>query len=237
MITPIEILFDHPDFIVVNKPSGIPVQNDGQQPGILPVVCQQLGISRLWLVHRLDKVTSGILVLAKNADAAAVFGQLFEQKHIDKYYLALCTKKPKKKQGTVTGGMKKVRDGKWILDHSDNNLACTQFFSYSVISGVRLFLVKPLTGKTHQIRVALKSLGSPILGDDLYKGSVSERTYLHAFCIRFTYKNELVSIICPPENGAHFISAEAKTIISSLLQPWTLNWPKVKILAISHANN
>ena len=108
MLNLIDILFDHPDFVVVNKPSNISVQNEFHQSGLLPILCQQLKVEKLWLVHRLDKVTSGILILAKHSQAAAVFGQLFEQKQIEKYYLAISAKKPKKKQGTVKGGMKKV---------------------------------------------------------------------------------------------------------------------------------
>ena len=222
-------MFDHPDFVVVNKPSNISVQNEFHQSGLLPILCQQLKVEKLWLVHRLDKVTSGILILAKHSQAAAVFGQLFEQKQIEKYYLAISAKKPKKKQGTVKGGMKKVRDGKWMLESSDTAVAISQFFSFSIYPGIRLFLVKPLTGKTHQIRVALKSIGSPILGDELYKGTSSDRTYLHAYCIRFNYQEQPICIMCPPNKGDVFVSDNTKQQISSLVSPWTLKWPKITL--------
>jgi len=222
-------LFDHPDFVVVNKPSNISVQNEFHQSGLLPILCQQLKVEKLWLVHRLDKVTSGILILAKHSQAAAVFGQLFEQKQIEKYYLAISAKKPKKKQGTVKGGMKKVRDGKWMLESSDTAVAISQFFSFSIYPGIRLFLVKPLTGKTHQIRVALKSIGSPILGDELYKGTSSDRTYLHAYCIRFNYQEQPICIMCPPNKGDVFVSDNTKQQIASLVSPWTLKWPKITL--------
>ncbi len=222
-------MFDHPDFVVVNKPSNISVQNEFHQSGLLPILCQQLKVEKLWLVHRLDKVTSGILILAKHSQAAAVFGQLFEQKQIEKYYLAISAKKPKKKQGTVKGGMKKVRDGKWMLESSDTAVAISQFFSFSIYPGIRLFLVKPLTGKTHQIRVALKSIGSPILGDELYKGTSSDRTYLHAYCIRFNYQEQPICIMCPPNKGDVFVSDNTKQQIASLVSPWTLKWPKITL--------
>jgi tRNA pseudouridine32 synthase/23S rRNA pseudouridine746 synthase len=225
----IDILFDHPDFVVVNKPSNISVQNEFHQSGLLPILCQQLKVEKLWLVHRLDKVTSGILILAKHSQAAAVFGQLFEQKQIEKYYLAISAKKPKKKQGTVKGGMKKVRDSKWMLESSDTAVAISQFFSFSIYPGIRLFLVKPLTGKTHQIRVALKSIGSPILGDELYKGTSSDRTYLHAYCIRFNYQEQPICIMCPPNKGDVFVSDNTKQQIASLVSPWTLKWPKITL--------
>jgi tRNA pseudouridine32 synthase/23S rRNA pseudouridine746 synthase len=231
----IEVLFDHPDFVVVNKPNNISVQNESHQSGILPLLCQQLKFEKLWLVHRLDKVTSGILILAKHPKAAAIFGQLFEQKKIEKYYLAISAKKPKKKQGAIKGGMKKVRDGKWMLDNSDTAVAISQFFSFSVSPGFRIFLIKPLTGKTHQIRVALKSIGSPILGDEMYKGEGSDRTYLHAYCIRFVYQEQPICIICPPNKGALFVSDKIKQQVSNLATPWTLKWPGIKLTQPKYA--
>lgn len=235
MLVSIAVLFDHPNFVVVNKPSNISVQNESHQSGILPILCQQLKVEQLWLVHRLDKITSGILILAKNAKAAAVFGQMFEQKQIEKYYLAISEKKPKKKQGAVKGGMKKVRDGKWMLDSSDTSVAISQFFSFSISAGLRLFLVKPLTGKTHQIRVALKSIGSPILGDELYKGGSSDRTYLHAYCIRFSYQEQPICITCLPDKGDVFSADNTKQQISNLATPWTLKWPNIKVTLAKHA--
>jgi tRNA pseudouridine32 synthase/23S rRNA pseudouridine746 synthase len=236
LLDTIEVLFDHPDFVVVNKPNNISVQNESHQSGILPILCQQLNVEKLWLVHRLDKITSGILILAKHPEAAAIFGHLFEQKQIEKYYLAISAKKPKKKQGAIKGGMKKVRDSKWMLDSSDTAVAVSQFFSFSISSGLRLFLVKPLTGKTHQVRVALKSIGSPILGDELYKGTSSDRTYLHAYGIRFNYREQPICIICPPDNGDEFMCDKTKQQVSNLATPWTLKWPNIKLTQQRHAN-
>lgn len=224
----IEIIYQHDDFVVINKPPAIAVQNEEEQHGILPVICAQLGIERLWLVHRLDKVTSGLLILAKSEKAAAEFGKQFEAHQIQKFYLALATKKPKKKQGTVSGGMKKVRDGLWILDNSFNQRASTQFFSFGLLPNKRLFIVKPLSGKTHQIRVMMKSLGSPILGDNLYKGDSAERTYLHAYALKFTYQQQNIALLCRPTNGEFFLLAETQALISTLDTPWTLAWPNYK---------
>ena len=235
MLASIDILYEHPDFIIINKPANISVQNESHQSGILPILCQQLNVEQLWLVHRLDKITSGVLILARNSRAAAVFGKLFEQKQIEKYYLAISAKKPKKKQGAVKGGMKKVRDGKWMLDSSDSAVAISQFFSFSISAGLRLFLIKPLTGKTHQIRVALKSLGSPILGDELYKGGASDRTYLHAYCIRFVYQEQPICIICPPDKGDVFVSDKTQLEISHLATPWELKWPSFKLTQPKYA--
>jgi tRNA pseudouridine32 synthase/23S rRNA pseudouridine746 synthase len=225
----IEIIFEHDDFIVINKPPGIAVQNEVEQSGILPPVCAQLGLAKLWLVHRLDKVTSGLLILAKSEQAAAEFGRMFEAHLVEKYYLAISSKKPKKKQGTVSGGMKKVRDGLWILDDSQVQRATTQFFSYGISPGLRLFILKPLTGKTHQIRVMLKSLGSAILGDELYKGDKAERTYLHAYALTFSYQQQVIKLVCPPQIGAEFIAPATQDKLATLTAPWDLAWPNYKL--------
>jgi tRNA pseudouridine32 synthase/23S rRNA pseudouridine746 synthase len=225
----IEIVFEHQDFIVINKPPGIAVQNEVEQPGILPQVCEQLGLSKLWLVHRLDKITSGLLILGKSERAAAEFGHMFEAHLIQKYYLAISRKKPKKKQGTVSGGMKKVRDGLWILDSSNTQRATTQFFSYGITPGSRLFVLKPLSGKTHQIRVMMKSLGSPILGDELYKGESADRTYLHAFALRFVYQQQDIDLCCLPQMGQAFNDEITQAKLSTLTAPWQLAWPNYKM--------
>ena len=117
---------------------------------------------KLYSVHRLDKMTSGLLLLAKSPQIAAQLTALFTTHQIQKYYLAISDKKPKKKQGLIKGGMQKSRRGMWKLTKEKNNLAITQFFSYSLGNGKRLFVIKPHSGKTHQIRVALKSIGSAI---------------------------------------------------------------------------
>lgn len=225
----IDVLYDHQDFLVINKPSGISVQDEAEQSGILPLLCAQLGLPKLWLIHRLDKVTSGLLILGKNEQAASEFGKLFESKKIAKFYLAIANKKPKKKQGTVSGGMKKVRDGVWILDTTTTNRATTQFFSYPIKPNLRLFLLKPLSGKTHQIRVMMKSLGSPIQGDTLYKGIAADRVYLHAYALGFTYQLQRIELTCKPNTGEDFTDKQTNELINNLPPVSSLPWPNFKI--------
>ncbi len=232
-VTSIRVVLDHPDFFVIDKPHGISVQNELDAQGILPVMCAQQAVDKLWLVHRLDKVTSGLLILAKNAQAASTLGKLFEARAIEKYYLALGSPKPKKKQGTVSGAMKKIRDGKWAFSQGGTGIATSQFFSKSVSAGIRLFLLKPLTGKTHQLRVMLKSLGSPILGDALYKGIEQDRTYLHAYCLRFEYQGQLIQLTCPPFSGELFTNEDCQVAMREYSEPWLISWPKTKPTAAS----
>lgn len=212
---------------MVDKPAGIAVQDEAQNVGILVVLCQQLKLNKLWLVHRLDKVTSGLLILGKTADAASTLGKLFQAKRIEKYYLAISTQKPKKKQGCVSGSMKKVRDGKWAFADTQTSAGVTQFFSKSVSPGLRLFLLKPLTGKTHQLRVMLKSLGSPILGDTLYQGEASDRAYLHAYSLAFEYAGQTICIQCTPSHGEYFVTEKFAQALAEYQMPGALTWPVI----------
>lgn len=224
----ITVLLDHSDFIIADKPEGIPVQDELQTLGIIPRLCKQLQIEKLWLVHRLDKVTSGLLILAKNQKAAGILSTSFARREIEKYYIAISHKKPSKKQGSVIGDMRKVRSGIWILTQNTQRPAITQFDTVGIGDGKRLFLVKPITGKTHQIRVMMKSLGSPILGDTHYKGVVSDRTYLHAYALKFNYQGQHFSMACAPSTGELFGIDKIGQALENNREPWLKNWPKVK---------
>lgn len=211
----IKILFEHSDFIAVNKPKETSFHNENSVLGFFNLVKMQCRIP-LWPVHRLDKLTSGIIIFAKSANTAKQFGLMFESKRIEKVYLAISDKKPKKKQGKIIGDMKKSRNGSWMLTQSKVNPAITRFQSIALKPKIRLFMIMPLTGKTHQIRVALKSLGSPILGDSRYGGSGSDRAYLHAYRIRFNWNNEAIEIEDKPTQGAYFQLAEMQSALIKL---------------------
>ncbi|HHF3644435.1 TPA: TIGR01621 family pseudouridine synthase [Haemophilus influenzae] len=203
----IEVVYQHSDFIIINKSEGISVHKDQEEQGLTELVAKQLNVSQVWLVHRLDKVTSGLLILALNAESAAEFSRLFSEHKIYKTYLALSNQKPKKKQGLIVGDMKKARDGAWKLCQTKENPAITRFESVNCEPNLRLFILKPQTGKTHQLRVAMKSLGSPILGDGLYGKNTEkiDRTYLHATQLEFDYLNNFISVTCLPSQGQFWI--------------------------------
>ncbi|MFS1704345.1 TIGR01621 family pseudouridine synthase [Alteromonas sp. AMM-1] len=219
------ILFSHPDFIVINKPPGITMHDP--QHGVVQCVEQTHHLQSLHLVHRLDDGTSGCLILATNAQAAAHFEVLFRTHQVQKYYLALSDKKPKKKQGSIIGDMKNRRNGQHILLKSRENPAITQFHSVGFEGAPRAFIVRPLSGKTHQIRVALKSLGSPILGDTLYAGSNADRMYLHAWGIAFSWHGKAINVFCSPEHGNAYVHADFSAWLSQQPNPATLTWPAV----------
>ena len=199
----LDIIYQTDDFIIIYKPCGLSVHKDQSEIGLTTLLAEQLGVPQVWLVHRLDKVTSGLLILALNAESAAEFFRLFSEHHIQKTYLALSKKKHKKKQGLLVGDMQKARNGAWKLCQSKENPAITRFESVSCEPNLRLFILKPQTGKTHQLRVAMKSLGSPILGDALYGKNTEkiDRTYLHAARLQFEFKGQAFDVFTPPKEG------------------------------------
>lgn len=214
-----DIVFSHPDFIIIHKPCGMSVHKDDNTTGLTTLVAKQLSVPQVWLVHRLDKLTSGLLILALNQTAASLLSQYFAQHKIQKCYLALAEKKPKKKQGIIIGDMDKARGGAWKLLPTRHNPAITRFYSVSCQPHLRLFVLKPQTGKTHQIRVAMKSLGSPILGDKLYGNkSKTDRTYLHAFSLQFEYLDQSIKVYCLPNTGVLWQCPEVKQQINYLIE-------------------
>lgn len=228
------ILAEHPDFYVINKPSGIGMHTEGDELGIIVQLQQLLATNPsstpLFPIHRLDKGTSGLLLVARNKAAAAIFGDLFSEHAIDKYYVAIGGHKPKKKQGLIEGDIAKSRNGSYKLLRTAKNPARSHFFSHSVpannISGMhaRLYILKPSTGRTHQLRVALKSIGAAILGDTRYGGEPAERLMLHASALRFLWNGEPQCFVCLPKQSNDFLalSWQQFPLIES---PWLYPWP------------
>jgi tRNA pseudouridine32 synthase/23S rRNA pseudouridine746 synthase len=192
--------------------------------GITQILCKQLKIEKLFIVHRLDIATSGCLLLAKSSQSASVLSLLFQNRSISKLYVALSDKKPTKKQGTVKGDIEKTRGGSYRLTRGSNNQAITKFTSVTAnnlypdaSSALRLYLLKPITGKTHQLRVTLKSLGSPIIGDERYKGTQADRLYLHSYSLSFDYRGEKFSYTCLPQSGNMFCRSEFVSLFNEHL--------------------
>jgi tRNA pseudouridine32 synthase/23S rRNA pseudouridine746 synthase len=218
---------------------------------------------RIYGVHRLDRVTSGILLFAKDAETAKVLSQKFRDGTITKYYCGISGKKPtKKKQGWVKGNMAQGRRKSWMLQRNDsdekNNFAETRFFTSGLSSLAEysttgpadyapqppktLILFRPHTGRTHQLRVAAKSVGLPLLGDPIYKdGSSSQqtngdandstdaeqlpaavvaaRTYLHACALHFQLDDdEDVTIWSPPPFGDSLWNPEGSQQFDAILE-------------------
>jgi len=222
----ITIIFENSDFVVFDKPQELNFHSEDGEAGFVVLATKQLKVEQLYSVHRLDKMTSGLIILAKSSKIANTFTKMFEKKEIQKFYLALSLRKPKKKQGWVKADMGSSRRGTYKLLKTKDNPAITQFVSCALRVGERFFLVKPHTGKTHQIRVALKSIGSPIAGDIRYaqadEAKKEDRGYLHAYALSFTLKDEKFCFVCKPSFGKRYLSEEAKKQLHIWSKPWEL---------------
>jgi len=184
-----DIIEDHRDFLIINKHNGINVHKTKDEIGLLDYIFNQLHI-RLFLCHRLDKDTSGLMILGKSSESTSELSQLFANKTIEKRYVAITCDAPKKKQGKVIGDLVASRNGNYKLTKTKENPSHTEFTSTHLIPKRRAWQLKPITGKTHQLRVVLKSLGSPILGDKRYSNDSAQRMYLHCFHLSFEFKNK-----------------------------------------------
>lgn len=222
MLRKIEVIAEHSDWLVINKPADWSVQDDQHGLGVLNTLKQIRSEPELALVHRLDKVTSGLLLIGRNHRATSYLSQQFAARTVVKYYVAIAEGKPAKKQGTVLGDMVKSRRGGWKLLRSKANPAITQFFSQSHSAGKRWYLLKPTTGKTHQLRVALKSLGSPILGDQAYGANEAGRVYLHAYALSFDWQGAQQFILPPPLEGSF-----NQPLPEDWREPNVLIWPRL----------
>lgn len=220
-----QIIAEEKDFIILNKPAGQNVQTDAT-PGFIQALRKSLGDSQLFPVHRLGKETTGLLIVAKGAQASSHLSQMFQNNLIDKFYWAISDRAPKRKHGEVIGDMLRNVDGTWKLVKTTESPAITQFYSYGVGQGRQLFLLRIHTGKVHQIRVALKSLGSPVLGDTRYGGSESDRLYLHAGALYFDYMNKPYAYVHEPEVGEFFVNSHFKSIYRLVGDPMSHFWPE-----------
>jgi 23S rRNA pseudouridine955/2504/2580 synthase len=183
------IIFEDENLIAINKPSGLATQGGS---GIEISVDDFLFGTELQLVHRLDKDTSGILLIAKNAKIAEFLTENFKSKTIKKTYLALALGLLKKPSGVINIPLKKQLIGKNEKvrpDFSDGKEAITNFKLIKNFSDYAALELTPLTGRTHQLRVHCKEIGNAIINDVKYGGKevlrkdLCNRMCLHAFRI------------------------------------------------------
>ncbi|GAB4486457.1 MAG: RluA family pseudouridine synthase [Anaerolineales bacterium] len=188
-----QILFHDPHLLIVNKPAGLPVLPDGWEadaPYLLRELSAEFG--RLWVVHRLDKVTSGVIVLARSAEAHRALNLQFERREAHKIYHAIISGAPAWETHTARHKLR-VNVGhshRTVVDHAKGKPAETAFHLLQRGKSLSLLEARPATGRTHQIRVHLYALGFPILGDTLYSAPPSDfiaRPALHAFSLEITH--------------------------------------------------
>ena len=186
------VIEDNENFIVINKPTGIPVQSGTKSfKNIIDILknSKYFENSKPFIVHRLDKETSGVLIIAKNRKYAQLFTSLFRIRKIHKTYLAIV-------YGKVDKSLKVMKDD---LIYYENN---KKFFQKAVSNikiiksneGYSYLELNPITGRKHQLRKQLLKIGNPIVGDDKYYLNDRKRVkiknlMLHAYKIKFMINN------------------------------------------------
>lgn len=189
-----EVVYSDDDILVFNKPSGL-LTVPGKTPRLKD--CLQSRVQRVWptatIVHRLDMATSGLLIMALNIEAHRHISKQFETRQVSKTYYARVLGVPSQTNGTIE--LPLICDWpnrpKQMVDHERGKPACTHWELIENNNDTSLIKLMPLTGRSHQLRVHMLSIGHEILGDNLYasdKGkAMSSRLCLHAFSIGFAH--------------------------------------------------
>ena len=200
-----DILYKDEHIIIINKPAGLSVLPEGWEPDA-PYLVKMLEqeYSKIWVIHRIDKITSGIVIFALTADAHRSLNIQFEKHQVDKKYHAIVNGSPKWDE-KVTKFPLRVNVGhkhRTMVDDKNGVKSETRFKVLKRSRDWSLLEAIPMTGRTHQIRVHAYALGFPLLGDTLYSAPETDiiaRPALHAYSLAFNHpvSNERVSFTAP----------------------------------------
>lgn len=200
----IQILFENEDVLAVHKPEGLASIPEGK-PGrdCLLSLLAALFPDKLYVVHRLDKDVSGVILFAKNAVAHKCLNEQFNQRRVNKTYIALTHGGIDMDGGRIDKPLRRFGSGRMGVDLERGKPCVTEFRVEERLGAYTLVRVHPITGRRHQIRVHLYSIGHPIVGDRLYgeKGLQSRfpRLMLHAQRVAFRLPTgEEVSVEADP---------------------------------------
>lgn len=204
---PLDIVYEDADIVVVNKPAGLlthPTLTHPRHTLVNALVARYPEITKVGesslrpgIVHRLDKDTSGLLIVAKNDVAFRFVKEQFLEREVEKRYCALVRGVPKEKGGIIEYAIRPTKHNrlkKTVVRNEGGGgqkrsvrAARTSYRVREEFEGYALLDVRPLTGRTHQIRVHLAALGHPVAGDTLYGGKApfAKRQFLHAYFLKF----------------------------------------------------
>ncbi len=194
------IIFQNNNFLVINKWSDIATQGGSKVSVSIDHIIKNINPDYR-LVHRLDKETSGLLLISKNLKYARYFSTLFKQHLITKFYIALCEGSPKNKNSKVLLNIKNK--------NQEIEKTITNYVVIDNKNNITQILYNPETGKTHQLRKVSKNLGCSIIGDQKYNINSkykNEKLMLHAFALKFKIYEEKFSVISElPDYFINFI--------------------------------
>ena len=189
-----DLIIDNNDnFVVLNKSSGISVQGGTKSKKNLIDIFTKSEIfhgTKPYSVHRLDKDTSGVFIMAKNRETAQLLTSLFRLRKVHKTYLAICNGELEKNSGQWNEELIRYENGKKIIEKAQ-----TTFKVLDKNSNSTLVEMKPITGRKHQLRKQLFNIGHSIYGDKKYRSSTSDKginkdLMLHSYQIRFMIKDK-----------------------------------------------
>jgi RluA family pseudouridine synthase len=196
-----EIIYKDEDIVIINKPAGLSVLPEGwDKDAIYLVKILEEEFEKIWVVHRIDKVTSGIIIFALTAEAHRSLNIQFEKHQVEKTYHAILNGVPKWDEKTTKFPLR-VNVGhkhRTMVDDKNGVRSETRFKILKRYQASALVEAMPMTGRTHQIRVHAYGLGYPLLGDILYSApetNIISRPALHAYSLKFTHPetNEAMS--------------------------------------------
>ena len=208
----LEIIHEQSNLVIINKPKGIVVHpskghsNNTVVNALMGMKIEfesNMGETKPWLIHRLDKDTSGLLIVAKNKKEYEYLIELQKERKIKKYYLAVVSGIPDKKYATIDAPISRNKSHRKKM--SINTSGRKSLTTYKVLksnSKMSLIELELHTGRTHQIRVHMQAIGHPIIGDKLYgkKSTLIDRQLLHAYKLEFKdSKNKKISIENKPD--------------------------------------